>query len=1203
MIPQIDAKVLRAELEDIERRRNLVFRPDGPSVTTMPGQPAEVVTPAADAEPQERLTQIDAFFERAHRVRPFGIAFSGGGIRSATFNLGVLQGLANKRLLPYVDYLSTVSGGGYIGSWLHGLILNHCKGDVRDAEAILSSARNTVPASPEFDPVTFLRKYSNYLAPRPGLFSVDTWVIGSIWLRNVLLNQLILLPTLGALILLVLFAGFLSQRRISEDVANLQSVLAVAPLILAMLISAVNLRGIVKQTTPVPPMAPAWLRKPWDAFTRWALGAGQLAAVSTFVAAVMIAVKGQPERAKVEAANTVAALWGEIPSLSVDNESARIVSLVAIPLLFLALQVIGGFPECYQRLRKRPDGSITMASRVLSYLHVLWMTPVTSIVTASLIYVVVTKLPIATTTIGAGAWIRIGFGPPLVSACILAGGSLLVGVMGGDYPDGGREWLARVGALIGLCATAWLGLFIIAVYGPYLVAWTLSNYAVLGVSAIAGWALTTGLGVIAGRSARTNGGDGHDSGGGSFALNTIIAIAPTVFMIGYLLMLSTLIHVVVRHLNPAPYPASAWQPQASGSTRYNVDFGGTPTQVNVQVTPTDSSLGPRLGSIVTFQQNYWDVLSSAHWTLFVPDPTPGLPWSEAIRRLTLQSGTRATLAVGLLCLVIAGIASWRFNINEFSLHHFYKNRLVRCYLGASHTKERKPDRLTGFDPRDDFPLSALVPDAPTPYGGPYAIVNAALNLNAGSELAQQERKSTAFVFTPRFCGFQPLGSRIEREVESTHELDASGYRDTAARAGIDAPGFMYPDGPRLGTVTAISGAAANPNAGYHTSGPMAFLLTVFDARLGWWVGNPRNTVTSPTSGPRWAWRYLFAELLGQTTSRSHYVNLSDGGHFENLGLYELVRRRCRYIIVGDAEEDAQMTFESLGGAIRKCRADFGVEIEIDPQPIALGTDGRSHAHCVVGTISYPEQDREPAPGLCEGAFAPAADTNAHGWLLYLKSSLTGDEPSDITQYHAANTAFPQQSTGDQFFSESQFESYRRLGLHVVSDAFDRIDAPAQTGDSATMQALFQQLARKWYGPIAATGPEAARLASAYTSFMQRIGARTPTGAFEREFLPEVAGATAPAAATEIGTDEIVLGLEAIQLMEDVFGGFGLELQANRMNPRNAGWMALFRRWARPETVLITQIWPGVKTYYNPMFQTFVDVDLRHDASRDWPERP
>src|SRR5262249_34079172 len=145
------------------------------------------VLKASDAESRELAPP----FQDAHRMRPLGLALSGGGIRSATFNLGILQGLAQFDLLKYIDYLSTVSGGGYIGSWLHGVIGNPCGGDLDCATRLLSPDSHPAPGPPNADPVSFLRKYSNYLAPRPGLFSVDTWVIGVIWLRNVLLNQLI----------------------------------------------------------------------------------------------------------------------------------------------------------------------------------------------------------------------------------------------------------------------------------------------------------------------------------------------------------------------------------------------------------------------------------------------------------------------------------------------------------------------------------------------------------------------------------------------------------------------------------------------------------------------------------------------------------------------------------------------------------------------------------------------------------------------------------------------------------------------------------------------------------------------------------------------------------------------------------------------------------------------------------------------------
>ncbi len=203
-------------------------------------------------------------------------------------------------------------------------------------------------------------------------------------------------------------------------------------------------------------------------------------------------------------------------------------------------------------------------------------------------------------------------------------------------------------------------------------------------------------------------------------------------------------------------------------------------------------------------------------------------------------------------------------------------------------------------------------------------------------------------------------------------------------------------------------------------------------------GRATQGITPPAigRGPRFALRWLLLELFGFVNERSAYLNLSDGGHFENLGLYELVRRRCRFIIAVDGEEDPTYCFESLGSAVRKCRSDFGVEIDINPRPITPGKNC-SNAHCAVGRIKYPETNSEP------------------GWLLYLKASITGNESADVEEYRRQNAEFPQQSTLDQFFSESQFEAYRELGFHVCQSAFDGLAA------NIGMDELFKQLSIAW----------------------------------------------------------------------------------------------------------------------------------------------
>jgi hypothetical protein len=225
-------------------------------------------------------------------------------------------------------------------------------------------------------------------------------------------------------------------------------------------------------------------------------------------------------------------------------------------------------------------------------------------------------------------------------------------------------------------------------------------------------------------------------------------------------------------------------------------------------------------------------------------------------------------------------------------------------------------------------------------------------------------------------------------------------------------------GVTLGTAMTISGAAASPNMGYNTSAPLAFLMTLFNVRLGWWLGNPGvpGKWTFRRDSPRNALMPLMAEAMGKTSDTYSYVYLSDGGHFENLGLYEMVLRRRRYIIVSDAGCDPKFEFEDLGNAIRKIRTDLGVPIEMD-EPMFIGASdiGEKGKYCATGRIRYSAVDG-------------GADD---GELLYVKPSVYFQEPKDIYNYSRTRKEFPHESTADQFFSESQFESYRMLGRHVI----------------------------------------------------------------------------------------------------------------------------------------------------------------------------
>ena len=554
-------------------------------------------------------------------------------------------------------------------------------------------------------------------------------------------------------------------------------------------------------------------------------------------------------------------------------------------------------------------------------------------------------------------------------------------------------------------------------------------------------------------------------------------------------------------------------------------------------------------------------ITNRYWCILDGSPEKNNEWYWVFIFLSVATG-------------LVTILPWRFDINEFSLHHFYKNRLVRCYLGASRGSARTPSRLTGFDSCDDFPVSNLLAypgprvqrcedrDAVRlkPYYGPYAIINGTVNMNRGSELAKQERQGESFIFTPLFCGYDPPESPEDKQAVRKGKVAKGGYHPTC--------GYGYPSGPGVGTCTAISGAAASPNHGYHTSAPLAFLLTIFDVRLGWWVGNPRLKTPSSKSGPQYALKPLISELFSQTDQRSTYLNISDGGHFENLGIYELVRRGCKYIIAGDGEQDGKLTFESLGGAVRKCRADFGVEIDIDPRRIHNQERGFSLTHCVIGKINYPDKTT--------------------GWLLYFKSSLTGDEPEDVTQYHAVHPDFPHEPTPNQFFTESQFESYRRLGLHVVDTAFESV--PIDRNQPIFFGGIFESLYQQWYPPSEVSGEASTRNTRTFSALMKRLSDDTDLAFFDHQFLraENAAPPTLPDdRKAEIERKAFLYSLDLIQLMEDVWSDLHFYNKADRENPKNAGWVSIFEFWARQE--LFQKTWARVSYTFNPLFQQFFNA--------------
>jgi hypothetical protein len=213
----------------------------------------------------------------------------------------------------------------------------------------------------------------------------------------------------------------------------------------------------------------------------------------------------------------------------------------------------------------------------------------------------------------------------------------------------------------------------------------------------------------------------------------------------------------------------------------------------------------------------------------------------------------------------------------------------------------------------------------------------------------------------------------------------------------------------------LSGAAVSPNWGYHSSTITSFIMALFNVRLSQWLGNPKLHKCCNLDGPRNGWYLLVQEALGHTSADKPFVYLSDGGHFENLGLYGMVRRRCHIIVVSDADADPDCTLEDLGNAVRKIYIDLGVGIEFEPIEIRKRADpANPGVYCAIGRVRYPE----------EGA--------KEGTIIYIKPGFYDDAPADVRAYAAANAKFPHDTTLNQWFTESQFESYRALGAHAIA---------------------------------------------------------------------------------------------------------------------------------------------------------------------------
>jgi Patatin-like phospholipase len=985
-----------------------------------------------DAVPDPSQDDEGDIYRWARDSEVSGICFSGGGIRSATFNLGILQGLASRGSLHQFDYLSSVSGGGYIHSWLAAWLKRRTleerdenqrtranQDDLRKAWDHVTCRLTPLPgrtSSEQYQTVwprqiQWLRRYSNYLTPQVGLFTSDTWSAVAMWIRNSALNQTLLITMFLCLLCFPHLLAPSVRLGPNASVAIATSTGAVG--VAAGVVPKASQTGLVNKTKPAPTkISPDRYFR--SLFLKYWHGRWNLAGIVSFVYKIAGAGK-----------TIIAALFCFATGIALVIHLLRWEYDLAVKPLQAAKPKV----EFMLRLRRH---QVLIANLMLCLLLIF-----------AILWTLITLQHPEEPAYPAALFLLFLC---LVCAETFAGGALaqmmtrrtqILQWRGKDTKNGERlaRAIKRVRLVLMAIPAAATGAVAGVAIAALLQSWRM-DYAANWLGLTDPWSLRLVLGtilffwlgpftmVLASGFVGKDFPDWLSEWLGRIRAYSLMMGILWVFLCGSALLMPAFF---LRLSEPwglwIKWPAVlTWAATTAGSV-----LGGKSSKTSGS--GNGSSSGPILEAVVLIGP-YVYIAGLVFILSLVLERLHG-PLAD---HLFHHSDLRLWVTAIAVFLFMAGWLGRRLDVNEFSMHTFYRNRLTRCYLGASNLT-RSPSPVTGFDQRDTANLQIAQLAFDREYPGPIPIFCCAMNITLGEDLAWQQRKAASFAFTPYYSGYTVGWT------EARKGLRFNGFVPTEFLYEGDPSGTKEVGGPNLATAMAASGAAVSPNMGYHTNSATAFLMTMFDVRLGLWIPNPRHsplagqklgvkpdTPPKPAS-PIFAPARLASELLGSVNDTSSYVYLTDGGHFDNMGLYELVRRRCYKIVICDAEEDGDYSYEGIGDAIRKCRIDFGAEIELDLSPTRPNaSSGLSTAHMIRGTIRYPE-----------------TPSDQKGAVWYIKASLTGkppaageeesaelpDAPGDLQNYKLQHPHFPHDSTADQWFTESQFESYRRLGQSIV----------------------------------------------------------------------------------------------------------------------------------------------------------------------------
>jgi choline dehydrogenase-like flavoprotein len=438
----------------------------------------------------------------------------------------------------------------------------------------------------------------------------------------------------------------------------------------------------------------------------------------------------------------------------------------------------------------------------------------------------------------------------------------------------------------------------------------------------------------------------------------------------------------------------------------------------------------------------------------------------------VRAGLYATFLAIVISLILTLPRALAF-VNRSSLAQTYGARLARAYLGASNPLRHRPEgaNITEVMAGDD--VHNIREYRPHEAGGPLHLINVTVNqtVDFTSQRGNRDRKSENFAVSPLGVSVGKHFHSVWVDPPSFGTLDPKRKRPTGLKPVGHLPGTEHPlidefDGPTnraemlsLRQWIGISGAAVGPATGQTTRLGTAMLFGLANLRTGhWWDSGVREVARDDFPDLTFLRRLLYLiprifptqfMLIAEWIARypgpwEQHWYISDGGFFDNMGCYELIRRRVPRIIICDGSADPTYQFDGFAELVRKARIDFHAVIE----PFAASELEKLVADRLISDEQrqYLGTFSELAPSVSEAGDS-ARRSKRHAalfWvryltkptrrslLLYLKANITGDEEPDIEHYHATHPEFPHESTGDQFFDEAQWESYRRLGEHTAS---------------------------------------------------------------------------------------------------------------------------------------------------------------------------